>query len=1124
MTAAMPTTDLMPEETHPAAKTLDDFVNGRVDEAHSREIELHLEGCAECCDALARLAAPPDDFVQLVTEVGTGASAAATHPLAPPLPNSDPSSEIQPSLSFPPSGNVGRFSILGHIGHGGFGVVLAAYDPRLDREVAVKVPRLGPLLTPQMRERFLREARAAAALDHPNILPVFEAGEADNLCYITSAYCRGPSLSAWLKQRNEPVPFRTAAWLIAELASGVEHAHSRGVLHRDLKPPNVLLEPARDHESQQPEPRDFGFVPRISDFGLARFQSDDGEATRSNVVMGTPSYMAPEQALGRSHDVGPAADTYALGAILYELLTGRPPFTGDSELETLQRVRREEPVPPMSLRPRTPRDLETICLKCLDKEPHRRFASAGALADDLRLYLAGRPIRARAIGPLAKAARWCRRNPVVATLSGVLLGALITIAVGSTVMSIRFNRQYHRAADAEYESKQHLWDSYLAGIRASRTSKMAGQRFNTLAVLGDAVRLANELKLDEKATLTMRNEAIACLLLADLRLESQWPVPINDMEPALVSFDRELGRFAFVAGDDCVVRRVDESSDELRLDDAGGTVQRLSLSPSGRFLAAMTNVDETTQVALWDLNARSPTRKSLELTEPACFCFDPAEKTLAIVGESGAISIYDLAADRLSPCGKVDLSPRGCCFDSGGRRIAIWGGSRVDILEVHAQQVTRQFLYSENDQIHCADFSPDGQWLAAGGSHHVAYIWHLASPSPKHLLTGHQGWVRNVEFTPDGNLLATSSSDGTTRLWRTWTGAEQVAGRGYFLRFSHDGQRLGGLLGAGLAILRVAGEAERRTFGSEISRTYEAIQAEISLDGKLVASANSNGIDVWQLDTARHLVWLPMHATHWVRFRREANENQLLIGTAEGVHSRTVDFDPANARLQIGPPEPIRFLDQFRSSRNEALSDNGRTLALLNAKGDMLVADLQGTIAPVTIHDHQAELAAISADGRSLATYTFNRRGIEVWDATNGNHLHSLPTESPVLAANFNSDNKWLAVDTNRELTFYNTGSWSESHQLVWNDAEGVTMSHGGMLFTADGKLLAVHRGGYEVRLIRAADGQLLGVLPTEAPYAHYSFSSDGCHLATIGPDLTIQLWDLSLIRKRLQELGLDWH
>jgi WD40 repeat protein len=198
-------------------------------------------------------------------------------------------------------------------------------------------------------------------------------------------------------------------------------------------------------------------------------------------------------------------------------------------------------------------------------------------------------------------------------------------------------------------------------------------------------------------------------------------------------------------------------------------------------------------------------------------------------------------------------------------------------------------------------------------------------------------------------------------------------------------------------------------------------------------------------------------------------------------------------------------------------------LALLNAKGDMLVADLKGTIAPVTIHHHQAEFPVLSADGRSLATYTFNRRGMDVWDATNGNHMHSLPTESPILAANFSPDNKWLALDSNRALTFYHVRSPSKSHQLVWDDAEGVSMAHGGMLFTANGELLAVHRGGYEVRLVRASDGQLLAILPTEAPYAHYSFSNDGRHLATIGPDLTIQLWDLSLIRKRLQELGLDW-
>jgi WD40 repeat protein len=1101
----------MSQESHPARATLDDFLNGRVDDASSREIELHLEGCAECCQALAQLSARTDEFVQLVSEAG------ATGRIG------DSSLEKSSSLSIPISGHVGRFEVRGHIGHGGFGVVLAAHDPRLHREVAVKVPRLGSLLAPNMRDRFLREARAAAALDHPNILPIYEAGEADGLCYIASAFCRGPTLSEWLKQRNEPVPFRTAAWLVAELAAAVEHAHSRGVLHRDLKPANVLLEPDGDHSSHAPEAHSFPFVPRISDFGLAKLQNEDADATQGNVVMGTPSYMAPEQAYGWSHNVGPAADVYALGAILYELITGRPPFTGDSELETLVRVRKEEPVPPVSLRPRTPRDLETICLRCLDKEPHRRFRSAGELAADLRLYLAGKPICARPIGSVAKSARWCRRNPVVAGLTGSLLGALVLIAIGSTVMSVRFNRQYHRAADAERDSKQHLWQSYLAGIQAGRTSKMAGQRFNSLAVLSDAVQLAAELELDDKATLRMRNEAIACLLLADLRLESQWPAAINDMDPALVSFDRDLQRFAFHDGEACIVRNAGASSDALRFDDAGGAVQRLELSPHGRFLAAIAQADETSHVCLWDLQDSAKKRRSIDVAQPACIGFDHAEKSLAIVDQSGALSICDLATGRLTPGAKVDLSPRGCRFDSRGGRIAVWGGSRVDIFDVREKRVTHQLSYPGDDQILCADFSPEGAWLAAGGSHHLAYLWYFHEPSPRYILRGHQGWVTNVAFISDGSLLATSGSDGTTRLWRAWTGAEQVAGRGYFLRFSHDGQRLGGLLGGGLAIYSVAGEKERRTFRASLSNHYEANMLEISPDGKLLASCHANGIDIWRLDAGKHLAQLALPGTNWLRFRREGSEIQLLIGTEQGVHSRTVNFDPANARLQIGAPEPIEFLEQFRSFRNEVLSDNGRILALANVKGDVLVADLHGKIAPVTINHHQAEIPVISADGRRLATFTFNQRGMEVWDATNGKHVHSLATESPVLAANFRPDNKWLAVDGDSALTFYKAGSWSKNHQLTWDDVAGVSLSHGGMLFTADGELLAVHRGGYEVRLVRAADGRLLATLTTEAPYAHYSFSHDGRHLATIGPDLTIQLWDLALIRERLKELGLDW-
>jgi serine/threonine protein kinase len=274
---------------------------------------------------------------------------------------------------------------------------------------------------------------AAAGLDHPNIVPVYEAGDAGAVCYIAEAYCRGSTLAALLKQRGEPVSAKVAATLVASLADGIAHAHSRGVLHRDLKPSNILLDIAADNgvDSLPTAPGTLGFVPRISDFGLAKLVvGQDLDRMKSGLLLGTVNYMAPEQATA-GESVGHAADIYALGVILYELITGRAPFQGESPLEVLQQVRATEAVPPTRLRGKIPRDLETICLKCSEKSPAERYPGAAALAADLGRFLRGEPIHARPVRAQQRLWRWCRRNPSLAAAACMAVLALLSLAAVS---------------------------------------------------------------------------------------------------------------------------------------------------------------------------------------------------------------------------------------------------------------------------------------------------------------------------------------------------------------------------------------------------------------------------------------------------------------------------------------------------------------------------------------------------------------------------------------------------------------------------------------------------------------------------------------------------------------------
>jgi serine/threonine-protein kinase len=313
-----------------------------------------------------------------------------------------------------------HYDLLRPLGRGGMGVVYKARDRRLNREVALKVLRV-PVGDPSGRgpARFLREAEATARLDHPNIVPIYEAGEAGEVLYYAMPYVEGRNLAEWL--REGPLPPRRAAELMEPVARAVHYAHSRGILHRDLKPRNILI--------------DADGLPRVADFGLAKPLHEPGGTvlTMAGAVLGTPSYMSPEQVKDAGR-VTVAGDVYGLGATLYALVTGRPPFQAATVMDTLRQVIDEEVVSPRRLNPSLDRDLETIALKCLHKDPARRYPTAEALADDLRRYLQGQPIAARPVGPVERAWRWCRQNRLAAALAVALLLALLGWVVSVAVL------------------------------------------------------------------------------------------------------------------------------------------------------------------------------------------------------------------------------------------------------------------------------------------------------------------------------------------------------------------------------------------------------------------------------------------------------------------------------------------------------------------------------------------------------------------------------------------------------------------------------------------------------------------------------------------------------------------
>lgn len=571
--------------------------------------------------------------------------------------------QLDPILSLPQhpdSGEhyFGRYRLRSRLGSGRFGVVLLAEDPVLGRKVVVKVPQPAVLADAELRQRFEREVRAAARLEHPGIVPILEAGEIGGLPFLVAAYVAGPTLAAWLADHPGPLEPNTAARLAADIAAALDHAHERAVLHCDLSPSNILLAPDPTRAEST-----FPFTPSVTDFGMARLLEDDPSTTQTYRVAGTPAYMAPEQALGQRRALTSRSDVYALGAMLYETLTGSVPIRAKSSEEVLERLATTRPVSPRRLNPRVPRDLAAICLKCLEREPRDRYSSTAALAEDLERFLSGQPVSARPIRLLVRCARWARQHPLSASLLAAAF-ALTTIAI-ITAARLWADGVNLRAAliVAEHDQNAAVAQTHAALVR-STLDRVRQRRVNRTA----GWTAANRLDLQDLA-----GGGIEPFALTEMRSEVAAVATAFELgEPTSVAMDFRSQAIAFDAG----TKRL--AACELMCDLIGAISVRILELPTTRDIRRLQYPSDR----VWELRA---SRKDGSWSA----AFSPDGRWLVVGTRSGWVVVWDLDRSESTPLKRWRHGPPAeggseaarnetvfrLAFDSDGR---LWSGNHKD--------------------------------------------------------------------------------------------------------------------------------------------------------------------------------------------------------------------------------------------------------------------------------------------------------------------------------------------------------------------------------------------------------------------------------------------------------------
>jgi serine/threonine protein kinase/WD40 repeat protein len=1073
----------------------------------------------------------------------------------------------EPAAGAPRLERLGDYHILREVGRGGMGVVYEAEQESLGRHVALKVLPAQALLDPERLLRFQLEARAAARLHHTNIVPVFGVGEEGGHHYyvmqfiqglgldqvldelkrlrkfkngtgagpdrpgsvnaaavaealLTGRFSRGPGPAPLTGAADTPPPsslvvapsasdsatavhlpgqaehttlsesgrgiWQGVARIGVQVAEALAYAHGQGILHRDIKPSNLLLDTR-------------GTV-WVTDFGLAK-ASDGGDLTRTGDIVGTLRYMAPERFQGQSD---PRSDLYGLGITLYELLTLRPAFDEPDRNKLLGRVLHEEPPRPRRLNPEVPRDLETVVLKATAKEPMQRYATAAELAEDLRRFLADRPVRARRASVVERLWRWGRRNPALSAALAAATTLLLTVAAVASWDAWRLHSE-------QEATRRELFHALVAEARGTRRSRGIGQRFDCLATVDKATQLARELHLPEEDFLELRNEVIACVALPDVRVAKEldgWPE-----DSGALHFDGNLKRCARVDRQQNVtIRRVADGAEICHFP-SGMRQCWPQLSPDGRFLLLLWT---SPPCNLWEVASPEP-RQVLAGEVAVAGAFRPDSRQLALAQADGSISLYDLPSGQQVRQLEAGAVPDYLAFRPDGRQLALACRDRAQVRDLETGKVCAEFRHAEEAYPWVA-WHPDGKTVATVGGDQIVHLWDVATGKQTVQLEGFKKGGINVAFNAAGDLLASSGWEATLRLWDPRTGQQlfQVRGNWHGPRFGPDGRLLAGDVKDGkLRLWEVAASRAYRTLvRNPVLGKGAFLDCAVSPQGGLLAAGTAEGIGFWDCRTGVPIEFVHLDAADSIAF--EASGALLTEGAGGPFRWPVRPDSAAPGLLRIGPPQRLPLPQTI--GKGLACSPDGQVVAGCQPWGALVwCRDRPGKLVRLTPH-YDVRSVSVSPDGRWVATGSHWGTGVKVWDAATGRPVaHLVPTQGPVVVA-FSPDSKWLATSSNPGICrLWAVESWQEGPSL------GVTS--GAVAFSPDGRLLAVETGQNTVRLLDPDNGREYARLedPNQDRAWFMAFSPDGTQLVINGDGDALHVWDLRAIRAELAQRDLDW-